>query len=52
LPVESVAVTEEGNKILVDKHPSPTGLGRGQDAALSAGADLLRMHLEEGSGFV
>jgi hypothetical protein len=52
LPFGSVAVTEEGSKILVDKHPSTTRLAGRQGAALGAAANLLRMHLEEGRRFV
>jgi hypothetical protein len=52
LPFRSVAVTKKGGKVLVDKHPSTAGLAGWQDAALSAAADLLGVHLEEGGGFV
>jgi hypothetical protein len=50
LPLRSVAVTEEGGKILVDEHPSAAWLASRQDTALGAVSDFFRVHLEEGSG--
>jgi hypothetical protein len=52
LPFGSVAVTQEGSKVLVYEDPSTAGLGGWQDAALGAAADILGMHLEEGGSFV
>jgi len=52
LPLRSVALTEEGGKIVIDKHPSTTRLARRQGAALGTAPNLLGMHLEERGSFV
>jgi hypothetical protein len=51
LPLGSVAVSQEGGKVVVNEYPSPTGLACRQCAALGAAAHFLRMHLQEGRGF-
>jgi hypothetical protein len=51
LPLRSVPVTKKGGKVVVDEHPSATGLASWKYAAFGAAAHLLGVHLEKGCGF-
>ncbi len=39
-------------EILFEKHPATSGLRAGDEATFRAGSNLLRVHLQEGGGFI
>jgi hypothetical protein len=51
LPLRSVPVAKEGGKVVVNEHPSTTGLASWKRAAFGAAAHLLGVHLEKGRSF-
>jgi hypothetical protein len=51
LPLDSVPVTKEGGKVVIDEHPSASWLASWKRAALGAAAHLLGVHLEKGRCF-
>lgn len=52
LPFHRIQRAHEVGEIGVEEDPEPTGLGPGDEAALGSRANFLRVHVQEGGGFI
>jgi hypothetical protein len=50
LPSHRIQRADKTGEIDLEEHPAPTRLGAGDEPALGARANLLRVHVQEGRG--
>lgn len=52
LPPDRIQRAQEPGEVELEEDPAPAGFCTGDDPALGARADLLRVHVQEGRGFL